>query len=221
MGVTAAVFLRLAAAGRPPDRAVRRRRSVFVFHRRAADRPRARSLLAARVRRLSTRRGAGAEGLCGPAEGRPEGGSGLRRQSPAAREYSDLILSRRDLGVMRVVSTDAFHQRQQAFQQQLEKVRREEGMGAYLAKLSRVTSQSKIFFQHFSKLEPRQERRGRPAAHLPGARTGAEGFAPLLHFARENCRSIASTATCAARSRRSCSSAKGSRAGSCGGSARA
>jgi predicted RND superfamily exporter protein len=103
-----------------------------------------------------------------------------------ARQYSDLILSRRDLGVMRVVSTDAFHQRQQAFQEQLEKTRREEGMGAYLAKLSRVTSQSSIFSSTFQSWN--HDKKGEGALRLTflAHESGGEGFAPLLRFAREN-----------------------------------
>ncbi len=102
-----------------------------------------------------------------------------------AREYSDLILSRRDLGVMRVVSTDAFHQRQQAFQQQLEKVRREEGIGAYLAKLSRVTSQSKIFSTTFQSWNHDKQGEGALRLTFLAHESGGEGFAPLLNFARD------------------------------------
>ena len=96
----------------------------------------------------------------------------------AAREFSDLILSRGDLGVMRVVSTDAFHQRQQAFMQQLDKTRREEGMGAYLAKLTRVTSQSKIFADTFQSWNRDKKGEG-AAADVPGQGPGGRGVCPL------------------------------------------
>ncbi len=99
-----------------------------------------------------------------------------------AREYSDLILSHRDLGVMRVVSTDAFHQRQQAFQQQLEKVRREEGIGAYLAKLSPRDLAIEDLFDHFSKLESRQERRGRACGSPFCARIGGRRLCPAVEL---------------------------------------
>jgi predicted RND superfamily exporter protein len=104
----------------------------------------------------------------------------------AAREFSDLILSRRDLGVMRVVSTDAFHQRQQAFQQQLDKIRREEGLGAYLAKLGRISSQSKIFSSTFQSWN--YDKKGEGALRLTFLAHDqvAEGFAPLLRYTREN-----------------------------------
>jgi uncharacterized protein len=102
-----------------------------------------------------------------------------------ARAYSDMILARRDLGVMRVVSTDAFHQRQQAFQQQLEKVRREEGLGAYLAKLGRVTSQSSIFSNTFQSWNHDKQGKGALRLTFLAHEEGAEGFAPLLRFARE------------------------------------
>jgi len=103
-----------------------------------------------------------------------------------SREYSDLILSRRDLGVMRVVSPDAFPNRQQAFQQQLEKPRREEGMGAYLAKLSRVTSQSSIFSSTFQSWNHDKQNSGALRLTFLAHESGGEGFAPLLRFAREN-----------------------------------
>ncbi len=104
----------------------------------------------------------------------------------AAREYSNLILSRRDLGVMRVVSTDAFHQRQQEFQQGLEKTRREEGIGAYMAKLARVTTQSSIFADTFQSWNRDKKNEGALRLTFLAHDQGAEGFAPLLRFAREN-----------------------------------
>jgi predicted RND superfamily exporter protein len=103
-----------------------------------------------------------------------------------AREFSNLILSRRDLGVMRVVSTDAFHQRQEAFQQQLEKTRREEGVAAYLAKLARVTSQSSIFASTFQSWN--YDKKGEGALRLTFLAHDQvpEGFAPLLRYTREH-----------------------------------
>ncbi|MBI2824925.1 MAG: MMPL family transporter [Planctomycetia bacterium] len=106
------------------------------------------------------------------------------RQS--ARSYSDLVTSRRDLGVLRVVSTDAFHQRQQAFQQQLEKVRREEGLRAYLAKLGRVTSQSAVFSTTFQSWNHDKQEQGALRLTFLAHDQGAQGFRPVLNFARDN-----------------------------------
>jgi predicted RND superfamily exporter protein len=102
-----------------------------------------------------------------------------------AREYSDLILSRDDLGVLRVVSTDAFHERQQAFQRELERVRREEGLQAYLAKLTRITSQSSIFASTFQSWNRDKQDKGAMRLTFLAHAQSAEGFGPLLNFAFE------------------------------------
>ena len=127
----------------------------------------------------------------------------------AAREYSDLILSRRDLGVMRVVSTDAFHQRQQAFQQQLEKVRREEGLGAYLAKLGRVTSQSSIFSNTFQSWNHDKQGQGALRLTFLAHEEGPKALLPCSALPAKTCRTSGSTAICAGRSLRWCNWAKG------------
>jgi len=103
-----------------------------------------------------------------------------------AREYSDLLVARSDLGVLRVVSTDAFHERQQAFRQQLERTRKEKGLRVYLAKIGRIAAQQSIFTDTFQSWN--YDKLGEGALRLTflAHDQTAEGFRPLLDFARDN-----------------------------------
>ncbi len=104
----------------------------------------------------------------------------------AAREFSDKIIARRDLGVLRVVSTEEFRDRQRQFQMELERIRREEGLLAAGRKLGRITRQLGTFRQTFQSWNYDKQEKGALRLTFLAHDQGADGFSPLLKFTDEN-----------------------------------
>jgi len=103
----------------------------------------------------------------------------------AARQFSDKILAS-NLGVVRVVSTEAFRDREQKFSADLARIRREEGLLAAGMKLARIAGQSKTFSQTFQSWNVDKQNEGALRLTFLAHDQGADGFAPLVEFAREN-----------------------------------
>jgi len=121
----------------------------------------------------------------------PEGGKPetpiYKANRMRAAEFSDVILSQgKDKGVMRVVSTEAFLQRQRQFQLDLDRVRREEGVMAFAAKVTRVGSQTKKFGSTFQSWSRDKQEEGALRLTFLAHDQGINGFGPLLQLTKDN-----------------------------------
>jgi len=121
-----------------------------------------------------------------PAPGQPENPIiGANRQR--AKEFSDIVLrDGKDKGVMRVVSTEAFLQRTRKFQEDLDRVRREEGYAAFLAKVGRMANQRQKFGDTFQSWSHDKEKQGSLRLTFLAHDQGINGFGPLLNLTRDN-----------------------------------
>jgi len=102
-----------------------------------------------------------------------------------AREFSDKIVAS-NLGVVRVVSTEAFCDREREFTVELDRIRRTEGLLAAGRKLVRIAGQSKAFHQTFQSWNVDKQDQGALRLTFLAYDQGANGFSPLVQFAREN-----------------------------------
>lgn len=121
----------------------------------------------------------------------PEGGKPedpvYKANRQRAAEFSDVILrDGKDKGVMRVVSTEAFLQRQRQFQIDLDRVRREEGIAAFAAKVVRVGNQQKRFGSTFQSWSHDKQEQGAMRLTFLAHEQGIDGFGPLLELTRKN-----------------------------------
>ncbi|HEY2840502.1 MAG TPA: MMPL family transporter, partial [Pirellulales bacterium] len=104
-----------------------------------------------------------------------------------AAEFSDIIIREgKDKGVMRVVSTEAFLQRQHKFQEDLDRVRREEGWAAFAAKAARVANQSSKFGDTFQSWSKDKQKQGSLRLTFLAHDQGINGFGPLLELTKAN-----------------------------------
>jgi len=102
-----------------------------------------------------------------------------------AADFSDKVVARDDLGVLRVVSTQAFRERQRQFAERLEMLRKERGTLAALTELARLATSAGTFVDTFQAWNRDKQNQG--AMRLTFlAHQQADGFGPLVEYVRAN-----------------------------------
>ena len=120
-----------------------------------------------------------------PGVGLLPGDAVFQQNQEAARKYSQAVGSRQDLGVMRVVSTQAFEVRRQQFLQDLKTLREKEGWLAAAAKVWRVMKHQQMFEETFQSWSRDKQQQGALRLTFLTHDQGTLGFEPLLQLAEQ------------------------------------
>jgi predicted RND superfamily exporter protein len=101
----------------------------------------------------------------------------------ASARFSDAVENEgRELGIVRVLSTQSFRHRAEQFDVELERVRNEQGTGAWVAALPRYAAKKLAFETTFRNWNTDKREQGAQRLTFLAANQGAQGFRPLVEL---------------------------------------
>lgn len=104
----------------------------------------------------------------------------VQANQQAAADFIDRVMARENLGVVRVISTHSFRERQQAFLKEIARITQEEGLLAAGAKLARMWEHKEEFQNTFRAWSHDKQSEGAMRLTFACREQDAEDFAKLL-----------------------------------------